>query len=247
HRPLQLAGAFRGRQRAFWPDQGAADLLVVCEPGVRFPDNAVQIGPRLEHEHRVHTFLCACPDRGPHYRRSAHAGEPVEDPLNVFGEHVEAFRGDDHFLLAASDEQLAIGTDLANVAGMEPAVLEGSGGLLGRVEIASRDVLPADEDLAVGRDLHLYPRDGLAHRTPPGAEGMVEGHDWGSFGQAISLDHGKAELSPKRFERGVERRRTDDERPELQSKKAMDPAVPPPAPGHPLLRAGGASFRHDST
>ena len=48
---------------------------------------------------------------------------------------------------------LAVRVDLADVAGVEPAVLERARGLLRGVEVARRHVVAAHEDLAVRRDL----------------------------------------------------------------------------------------------
>ena len=47
-----------------------------------------------------------------------------ERALDVLGKDVESLRRDDHFLLAALDEQPAVRVELADVAGVEPAVLE---------------------------------------------------------------------------------------------------------------------------
>ena len=51
-------------------------------------------------------------------------GSCVEHPLDVLRKDVQPFRRDDHFLLAAADEQLPVGVELADVAGVKPAVLE---------------------------------------------------------------------------------------------------------------------------
>ena len=99
-----------------------------------------------------------------------------------------------------------------------------------RVEVAARDVVAADEDLAVLGDLHLDARDRLADGAAGGAERMVEGHDRRGFGQPVALDDEKPEPPPERFELGIERRGADDERPELEAEHAVDGAVEPPAP-----------------
>ena len=96
------------------------------------------------------------------------------DALDVLRKDVQPLRRDDHLLLAAADEQLAVGADLADVAGVEPAVLERARRFLGGVEVAGRDVLAAHENLAVGGDLHLDAGDRLADRALLGAERMVE-------------------------------------------------------------------------
>ena len=57
------------------------------------------------------------------------------------------------------------GVDLADVAGVEPAVLERARGLLGGVEVAGRDVLAANENLAVGAIFTSTPAIGFADRS----------------------------------------------------------------------------------
>ena len=113
---------------------------------------------------------------------------------------------------------------LADVAGVEPAVLERARGVLVRVEVAGRDVLAAHEDLAVGGDLHLDAGDRLADRSLLRAERMIQRDDRRRLGQAVALDHDEPELAPERFELGLERRGADDERPELPAEQPMDVA-----------------------
>ena len=52
------------------------------------------------------------------------AGLREQRALDVFRKDVRALRRDDHFLLAALDQQPARRVELADVAGVEPAVLE---------------------------------------------------------------------------------------------------------------------------
>jgi hypothetical protein len=49
------------------------------------------------------------------------------------------------------------------------------------------------------------------------------------------LNDDEPELAPERFERRVEWRRADDERPEFHPEGAMDAAIPPPAERNVLL------------
>ena len=51
-------------------------------------------------------------------------GSAIEHALHVFRKDVQPLRRDDHFLLAPADEQLTACADLADVAGVKPAVLE---------------------------------------------------------------------------------------------------------------------------
>ena len=80
-----------------------------------------RVGARLEQQHRVHAFL------GPlghaDDRRLAHAGKRVEHALDVLRKDVQSFRRHDHFLLATLDEDTPVRVALADVAGMQPAVV----------------------------------------------------------------------------------------------------------------------------
>ena len=142
----------------------------------RWPARTTASGsaPRLEDEHGVHALLRRRPSATPTTAESRTPAMLIQHALDVFRKDVQPFGRDDHFLLAPADEQLAVGADLADVAGVEPAVLERARGFLGGVEVAGRDVLAADEDLAVGGDLHLDAGDRLADRSPLRAERMVQ-------------------------------------------------------------------------
>ena len=122
-------------------------LLELC---VRAPRHIVGVDALVDDDDRVHPFFAAA--RQADHRRIAHAWQLIQHALDVFRKHVQPFRRDDHLLLAAPDEQLAFGGDLADVAGVEPAVLECPRGFVRRVEIAGRHVLAAHQDLSVGRD-----------------------------------------------------------------------------------------------
>ena len=165
----------------------------------------------------------------PHDRGFPDAGQPVEHPLDVVRKDVQPFRRDDHFLLPAADEELAVLAELADVAGVEPPVLERARGFRSGPEVSGRDVVAANEDLAVRRDLHLDAGDGLSDRSALGAERMVERDDRRGLGEAVALDHGESHLAPERLELGLERRRAHDERPELPAEDPMDVPVVPPA------------------
>ena len=54
--------------------------------------------------------------------RVLHARLRQQRPLDILREHVQSLRRDDHFLLAALDQQPAVGIELADVAGVKEAV-----------------------------------------------------------------------------------------------------------------------------
>ena len=234
--PLQLARAFRPRQMFAGPRRHGPDALVIGERRVGRPRDPVEIGPGVHHEHRVHAL--AGPVLHAHHRRLANARHPVQHPLHIVGEHVEAVGQDDHLLLAAPHVEPPGVVHLADVARAEPPVFEGVGGGLRRVEVALRHVVALHEDLAVGGDFHLQPVNRLADRPAAHRERMIQGDDRRRLRQAVALDDGEAEARPVHLEVRVERRRAHDEGPELHAEQPVHVAVQPP-PLHPVhARAG---------
>ena len=161
----------------------------------------------------------------------------VEHSLDVLRKDIEPFRCDDHLLLASAHEQTACVVQLADVTGMEPAVGE---------RLRRRRVLPvvtlchvvaAHEDLAIRSDLEFHAGD----RRPDGActrlERMVERDDGCGLGQTVSLHDEEAEPRPEPLELRIERRRPDDEAPELEAEQSVDASIPPPAP-QPVFGCG---------
>src|SRR5205814_1020583 len=107
----------------------------------------------------MHPFLGS--DRHAYYGRIANARHVVEHALDVFWKDVEPFRGHDHFLFPPANVQLAVRADLADVAGVEPTVVERACCFFSRVEVAAGHVLTSHKNLAVGSDLHFDPGDRL--------------------------------------------------------------------------------------
>src|SRR5207247_11235817 len=105
------------------------------------------------------------------------------------------------------------------------------------LDIAGRDVLAADENLAIAGNLDFDAGKGLPDRPFFRAERMIEADDGRGFGESVTLNDHEPELLPERFELRIERRCADDERPELEAEQAMHAAVPPPADGHVARRS----------
>ena len=131
--------------------------------------------------------------------------------------------------------------EFADVAGVEPAVLESRARFLRRVVVAARNVLAAHENLAVVGDFHLHAADGFSDRAPGGAERVIEGDDRCRLGQPVALDDDESEPAPKGLELGIERCGADDHRPEFPAEHAVDPPIAPPSPRpvHPFGRRLG--------
>src|SRR5262245_12805353 len=98
------------------------------EPCVGLPYDVGLLGPPAEHQHGMHTFFSVAGEAND-------GGLPnpfdvVENALDVFGDHIEALRGDDDLLFATAYDQPSGRVELTDVAGVEPTALEGSSGFL---------------------------------------------------------------------------------------------------------------------
>ena len=96
---------------------------------------------------------------------SAIGGMVVQHALDLGRVHVLA-AGDHHVLHAVGDEQEAVVVEVADVAGVEPALgVDGGAGGLGLVPVALHDVRAAGAHLALGARLVEH----LARRRRRGA------------------------------------------------------------------------------
>ena len=85
---------------------------------------------------------------------------------------------------------------------------------------------------------------------------MIERDDRRGLGEAVALNDDESELAPERFELGVERRRADDERPELPAEHPMHVPVAatsacanvrvPPRPAAGVALPSSTSRRSDA-
>ena len=111
--------------------------------------------------------------------------------LEDLGGDVLAACGDDEFLLAPGDGELALAVDGTQVARVEPgAVGHDLGGLLGQVVVAGHDGLAAHEDLAVLGDLDEVPGQRQADAADRVLADVLDGDRAGRLGQAVALDEG---------------------------------------------------------
>ena len=103
------------------------------------------LGAVADHDDGVDYFPPALVGRGDH-RAFEDGGVGVDDVLYLGGVHVLA-AADDHVRLAVGEEQVAAFVQVAEVAGVVPAALEGYCGQLGVLPVAGHDVLAPDADL----------------------------------------------------------------------------------------------------
>src|SRR5690606_32643390 len=106
--------------------------------------------------------------------------------LDLLRRYVLPAGGDEDVLLAVRDAQVAVRVELADVAGAQPAVLQGRGGRGGVLVVAEEVPGAAREDLAVVGDPHLDP----VERRADGAEAHVVRVDRDQarrLGEAVAL------------------------------------------------------------
>src|SRR6267142_4063407 len=166
-----------------------------------------------------------------------------EAVLDLDGRDVLA-AGDDHVLLPIADRDEGV-VGVAAVTGMEPAVDDGLGGLLGLVPVALEDVVGAREHLALR--VHAHPH---AHRGYAGAAeplraldriepvplrgGPVDGEQGRGLGETVDLDELPAQLGLDPLDGPGRRRRPRDDHPH--------PALP--GHRHALRPTGGGRVEH---
>ncbi len=225
---LQLARPLGARQLSGRPDRGRANALVILQAAVGGAHDRILVRAGVEHHHRVDAFLAAVRDADD--RRFADARHLVEHALDVLGKDVQPLGRHDHFLLAPLDEDAALVVALADVAGVEPAVgVEDRGGIF---VVAARDVLAANQNLAIVGDADLDALDGRTDRALARLERVIERDDRCGFGQAVPLDDREPHAPPEFLEVGRQRRGADDKRPELEAERGVHAPVAPPAPGN---------------
>ena len=94
----------------------------------------------------------------------------------------------------------------ADVAGVQPSVLDGLGRRLGLVVVAGHQVRAARENLAVGGDAQLDTGDCLADRSGAGRRRRIDGEDRCGLREAVALDDRQAQAVKELGHGDAERR-----------------------------------------
>src|SRR5579862_6872188 len=149
--------------------------------------------------------------------------------------NVHAFASYDDILLASLEVEVAFGVELADVAGVKPALLVEHRLQLLSLPIAGGYIGAAHQDFAARVKLHLAAFEHLADRAAAGAEGMVQRNQRGRLGGTVGLNQKEAEATPECCRLRVERRATGDEGPELPAEAVMNAPETPPAPREVLV------------
>ena len=133
--------------------------------------------------------------------------------LDLLRRDIVALVVDDHVFLAVGNDNPAFVVEVANVAGVQPAILDRPRSFAFVLPVSMHDEFAAAEDLSILRDLDLYSAQSRADGMHGNAGGgPVAAYDRPCFGLPIALKHGQ----PHRFEEypdvGVERRATGHHR-----------------------------------
>ena len=142
---------------------------------------------------------------------------------------VLASGGDDELLLATGDRQVAIGIELADVAGVQETVVVD--GLLGRglvAPVAAQDVRTADQHLAVLGDPDRRPRDRPPDRSDPDRMRQVDARAPGGLGEAVALADGDADTAEEVAEPRAERSAAADRVRDVAAEQGRDLGVDQP-------------------
>src|SRR5207248_3087011 len=107
---------------------------------------------------------------------------------------------------------IALGVEMADIAGMQPAVDQGPRGLLRRAPIALHDVVAGDQDLAILGDPDLDPVDRRPDRVDLDAVGRVAADDRRRLALAIALQEPHPERDEEPADLRIEGRAARDDR-----------------------------------
>src|SRR5262249_48095189 len=186
--------------------EGLPDGLIDLYPS---PLDLAQV--RQDHRYELAVFL--------QHADLTEDGMALVELLNVVGLDLLAALGDDQRRGAAADVQVAVGVEVPQVAGPEPAVLgEGFAGLVGQVAVAGEDVGTERENLSFlglslfhflsfrRRDADLNAGERAADTADPRLARRVQRQHRGGFRESVAGADlpAKALQVPGQF--GIERR-----------------------------------------
>ena len=111
----------------------------------------------------------------------------LEAVLDVVRDVALALRGVHHLRQAAEHDQVAVGLDIAGVAGVQPAVGERLARRLVLLVVAVEDALRAHQDLAAVADPHLDAGERPADRVQPHLVRVLHRVEGAALGLAVEL------------------------------------------------------------
>ena len=172
----------------------AEHLLVGGQGGQVVGAEAVAGGPAggelvVEHDQGDHIRPVVAVDQGLADERVL-----LEEALDVGRGQVLAAGGDDQLFLAVDDLEVAVAVQLADVAGVQPALgVDQLGRRLRLPEVPGGVDRAPDQDLAVVGQADLDPGQGRADGADLDLARPVAGGHPGGLGHAVHLDQGQAE------------------------------------------------------
>src|SRR6266403_361427 len=112
----------------------------------------------------------------------------------------------DEVALAVGDPDVAVIIEEADIAGLEPAVFEGSRGRFRVVPVALHDVVASHQDLTISGNLDPDPVEWRPDGIDLDAQGRVASDDRSRLGLAVALQQSDPDRQKEAADFGVERR-----------------------------------------
>src|SRR3546814_5179804 len=128
-------------------------------------------------------------------------GEKALDALRC---DIVAARVDDDVLLPVGDLEITVAVDHADVAGVQPAVVQHARRRLWIVPVAQHQQFATHQYLPIRGDADLHPAQRRAHGVELDLVGTVAAHHRGRFGLAVTLEQAQAERGEEEPDRSEE-------------------------------------------
>ena len=168
----------RGRSPAV-QTENATDPLMFFESRIRLPNDVRRIDAFFQDERSMHSLATVM--RDPNDGGISHTGDLIKHALDVLGKDIQAVGRDDHLFLSAANGQTAEFVKTADIAGPKPSALKCLRRFSVGIQIPRSDVIAANEDLAVLRDLYLDACDRFSYAALPGVKRMIQRHNGRGF------------------------------------------------------------------
>ncbi len=138
---------------------------------------------------------------------------------------VLAAGGHDELLLAADDLEEPVGVDLAEIAGVEPAVLDRLGGRRVVLPVAVEDDTTLHQQLTVVGDPHAVALQQLSDGAGLDGTDLVDRDGRAGLGQAVALVDGQPDTAVEVAQPGAQRRAARDGRDAVAAEGRLELAV----------------------
>ena len=173
---------------------------------------------------------------------------PLQSTFDVARRDVLAASRDDQVFLAIGDAQVSVRIELTDIAGVQPAAVEGLGRGVRLLVVGVEHDPATNQDLAVVGDANLVAAQCLSHRADARVGGAVHRGQTRAFRLPVHLEHLEAEAREEAQHLGRDRCRTagKDDRlvePEMcaqlrQHQSVGEARAEAPSPRHLRARSG---------